>query len=377
MKSNRLKLFVGIGLALVLTLTLAIGCAKPAPAPVVPTPAPAPVPTPVVPTPAPAPAPAPAPVVVEWKYVTNDVVGTDNHKVMEEFANNITKATNGRVKVTAYGMDELPYKAPDTIKVLDQGLIQMAHSQSCFAAGDIPIAVLTDLPFLARTLEQQETYDEVIAEDIKAAYESKFNVSPIGFTAYGRRQIVTKPPVRTVADLRGLKLRASGGMEPLIIKGVLDAVPVTVAFAEVYTALSRGIVDGVLTGTAAHEQVKTYEPGDYFLRIDAHVASTVELVNKDAWDSLPQDVQETILRVTKEFEKTWKQYVFIEWENTAVGHMLEYPDGLKEANAISDQEWLDLQKKSLPIVRDYVSERMGPKGLTLLEKIYKALNVEE
>ena len=314
--------------------------------------------------------------VVTWKYMGNEIVNTPQLGLMTEFGAKITEATGGRVKVTTYGHDELPYKATDTMKVLNDNLVQIAQMPHVWSVGDIPVVVVTDLPFLARTKQQQDKYYATIEPFVAAAFEKRFNVKAIAYVDYDRRQIVSRVPTRSLRDLKGQKIRAAGGMEPLIINQVLGATAVTVPFSEAYSALSTGIVDAIMTGSAAHEQIRSYEPGEYMLKIDGHVTAVTTLVNRDAFRSISEKDQQTILALAKEFRDKWNQKVTVEWSEGATARMLAVPNGLKEATALTQDEWLELQKRTIPIIRKYIAEKAGPEGTNAFEAILKVLDIK-
>lgn len=310
------------------------------------------------------------PKVFEWKYYTTEI--GDYHELMVEFADRIAEVTDGQVLVTAYPVGELPYKLPDCLRVVDEGLVEMVHIPGVFIAGDVPEAVLPDLPFLARTTEEQEVYHNIVAPYMKDVYE-KWNVKMIALTYYGRRQVITSEPVSSLADLKGKKIRVSGGLQPEWVKA-LGATPVTVPWGEVYTAFSRGVVDGVITASLAMEKAKLDEPGNYFIRMDADVNHCADFVNKDAWDALPEDLQNKILEVAKEFEAKYNRLILVDWEEGAVDRMVAR-GGLKGVAEISQEEWLELQEKTLPILEKFISERAGPEGLAVFEEVLRALGI--
>jgi len=345
---------------LLLVIGGVLGCAAPQPAP---------------PAPAPAPAPAPPPEeVTEWKYLTVETPGSDVHGLMVDFANQITEASGGRLKVTAYPLGELPYTGADAARATRDGLIQMCHISVPFVIGDIPMAPISDFPFLERTEETRKKYNEVAKPYLVAAFDN-WGVEVVGTCAYGRRQLITRDPVSSLDDLKGKKIRCAGGIQPEVLRA-LGIVPMSILFPEVYTAFSRGVIDGVLTASRAHEQIKTHEPGDYFFKIDGETGAVMESINKDAWNALPQDIRDIITRLTKEFTADWDQKVLVDWEEGAVSRMLAAPDGLKAAVEITEEDWLRCQKATLPILDDYVTKNIGPDGLAAFKEILKALNIK-
>src|SRR5262245_29719146 len=86
----------------------------------------------------------------DWKFVSiipsGQEVFTDRFK---ELAAEITKRTNGQIKVSFFAAGELPYKAPEHLRVTSKGMIEMSEVVGSMAFGDAPPLVLGDLPYLA------------------------------------------------------------------------------------------------------------------------------------------------------------------------------------------------------------------------------------
>jgi TRAP-type C4-dicarboxylate transport system substrate-binding protein len=112
-------------------------------------------------------------------------------------------------------------------------------------------------------------------------------------TAY---DIIAKFPLRTPEDLKGLKVRSTGGLMAEIVRE-LGAVPVVIAASETYTAFQRGIIDVVALGGPDMAAYRLYETGTHYLRIGLTHTVLQYCFNPRTFDGLPNDLQTTLYNV--------------------------------------------------------------------------------
>ena len=102
--------------------------------------------------------------------------------------------------------------------------------------------------------------------------------------------IISKTPIRTPGDIRGLKVRSTGGLMAAIIRQV-GAVPVVMAAAETYTAFQRGVIDAVALGGPDMAAYRLHETGKYYLRIGLTHTVLQYCLNPRTFDALPGDLR--------------------------------------------------------------------------------------
>jgi TRAP-type C4-dicarboxylate transport system substrate-binding protein len=117
-------------------------------------------------------------------------------------------------------------------------------------------------------------------------------------------RILTTKPVRSVDDLKGMKIRALGTFADWVAK--LGASPVNVPMTEIYMALKLGTIDGACTGFDVHYDQKHDEVGKYI--VGTPRASFAEplhiLINLELWNSLSEELR-TILTLTARDWSIW------------------------------------------------------------------------
>src|SRR5438046_810674 len=98
--------------------------------------------------------PALAQAPIEWRFFTYFPVNDKPAQLNRAFAEDVTKATNGRLKITVFAAGELPYKAPDVVRAVASDQVQMGDVAVGFVSGDVPDLNVLSLPFLCTTYDQ-------------------------------------------------------------------------------------------------------------------------------------------------------------------------------------------------------------------------------
>jgi tripartite ATP-independent transporter DctP family solute receptor len=116
---------------------------------------------------------------------------------------------------------------------------------------------------------------------------------------YGERHMVTKKPVRTPADLKGMKIRVPNTQIQIKAMAAMGATPTPMPLGEVYTALNTGVIDGAENPIPALYGLKLYEPTKHLI-LTGHLDNVTNLiVSKKYFDKLPPDIQKAIVETCK------------------------------------------------------------------------------
>lgn len=321
-----------------------------------------------------APAPAFAQTKHEWKFASIIPAGQDAFiDRFKELGPEISKRTNGQVEISFFPAGEMPYKAPEHLRVTGKGLLEMSEIVSSMAYGDAPALLLGDLPFIALNPDEQNTVRKVVWPDIEAALR-KQGVEPIAYGAYPPRNIFTRSPAKSLDDLKGRKIRTAGGFEAEYLK-VWGISPSFVVWAEVYLATQRGVVDGLLTAAIAVETAKLYEVAPYLVKIDGPVASFHLSVNQAAWKKLTPELQKTVKEVGVWWSDRWQKMVVEEADNGAIKRMVDKGQ-LKSVVQVPPAVQVETRTALIPVYRSYVKDKVGPEGSATLEKVLTELKLQ-
>jgi len=215
----------------------------------------------------------------------------------QAFADKVKEMTEGRITIEVFPAGTLGpgLKVTETVK---NGVAQMGHTWIGYDWGADPTAVL--FGGYAGSFDTEKMLHWLYRADgaeLQAEWRmEKFDVVSIPlFIRTAEVFLHSRKPVRTLGDLKGLKLRTAGAW--LDISRSMGAAPVTTPGGEVYTALERGAIDATEWGTLWED----ISPG--FHRVTKYViipgihqpTAPFELViNKDAWAELSEEDQRII-----------------------------------------------------------------------------------
>ncbi len=227
------------------------------------------------------------------RYASPSAASDPTQEATLWFMDEVTKRTDGRVKFETFLGNSL-VKDQDVINAIGDGVIEMGKIYTVSYPGQLPIWNMTNLPFTSPSPyvamnvinELQDMYP-VFDEEL-----AKMNVMALGVITTGGTGIVSKKPIKTVEDLKGLKVRARGVQAAAF--EAAGAAPVSIPWNDVYEALSKGVVEGSTNYIITTRPIRHNEVSDYFIAAGLGQAVQLELVNRDFWNGLPDDVKKVM-----------------------------------------------------------------------------------
>ena len=213
----------------------------------------------------------------------------------ENFVKNVNARSNGRLEIQISAFPELGLAGPDTLRLIKDGTLGMAEIYSGYVGGDLPIIDIGNLWGLAPTAEVHMELTDALWDDMVRIFEEVTGGVVLYRQFYSDNYFFSKFPIHTLDDFKGKKIRQHSTVLDDMLGG-LGADGQFVAFAEVYTALERGIIDAGITVVGGGFGQRWYEVADYLVGpISGSTGTTYITVNGDRWAELPDDLK-TILR---------------------------------------------------------------------------------
>ena len=217
------------------------------------------------------------------------------------WAKKVEEATGGKVKITMYPASALA-KGGATYDAVKSSVADIGWSVNGLYPGRFPLTDLVSQPYIGikSSLEGSlalwnnfQKFPEVQKEyeDVKVLVLHTHQGAPIA---------TKKVPVKTLADLKGLKIRATAGGSLLWLKAV-GAIPLTMPPFDIYTNMEKGVLDGWTIDLIGAESFKLHEVSTYYTLPYYYVNTFWVVMNKKVWESLPPDVQKAIDSVSGEW----------------------------------------------------------------------------
>ena len=231
-------------------------------------------------------------------------IGSDTHPTMQAmkvFAEDVDSGSKGKIKVELYPNAQLGGDR-ELCEGVQMGTIQMAiPSTSALAGFDKRIQVL-DLPYLFTTRKAAfEAVDGELGQKLNS-YLQKKGFEVLGYQENGFRHVTnSKRPVKSPADLKGLKIRTMENPMHIAFFKELGANPTPMSWGELYTALQQGTVDAQENPYAMIDDGKFYEVQKYVSETGHVFSVTILISNKKFMDKLPDDLREIITKAANDF----------------------------------------------------------------------------
>ncbi len=252
----------------------------------------------------------------EWKFYTYFAANDKPTELHKAFAEDVAKASKGRLKITVFASGELPYKAADVLRAVATDQVQMGDVALGFVAGDVPELNAFAMPFACTSMEK--FYDKAapaVAADVESVLMSKFKTHAVMQWVMPPQQLWLVKPVSNIDGLKNLKVR-SWNREQADMMKLLGGSGVTITPAEVIPALQRGVVDGAFTAAVPALDWKFNEVTKMGYMMNLTLAHQVVAVNDQALGKLPADLRQLVLDKTKEWTPKYRQ-ALIDADKTA------------------------------------------------------------
>jgi TRAP-type C4-dicarboxylate transport system substrate-binding protein len=284
-----------------------------------------------------------------------------NSVLADEWGKEIAKRTNGKIQVTMfYGGTLTP--ADKCYDGVVKGISDIGFSVLSYTMGKFPLCEVLDLPLGSKTA----TTATRMVNDFYNKFKPKEldEVKVMYLHAHGPGLVHTRKAVKTLEDLKGMKIRATGTTAK--IAGALGATPVAMPMSDTYDAISRGVAEGVVCPMEALDGWKLGEVVKYTTQNYGSAYNMVFFVvmNMRKWNSFSPDIQKVIEQVNEEWiVKQGQTWDAIDKKGTefAVGK----GDTLIPLSKEEDARWA---KATQPLFDEYVKEKAA-KGLPAAEAL--------
>ena len=350
-------IWVMLSLIIALSMVL-VSCAKPAP-----TPTPTPTST-ATPTPTPTPTTEAPPEVIELTFANYFPPAASQSKMLEQFCKDVEEQTGGKIKFNYYTGGTL-LTGPAVYQGIVDGVADIGYSAIHYTPGRFPVTEV-----ITSTLGWPSAW---VGAHVAMEFYNKYkpaewdDVKVLWIQANMPKVLATKKPVRTLADLKGLIIRAAGSAGDIIT--ALGGTPSSMQTSEMADAISKGTLDGAYL---PYETLKTYKTADVakFVTTCWQVGSTdcfYLVMNKDAYKKL-----EALPEAKAIFDRICGQY--FEYFSGLVWNQIDFA-GVEYAKSMNVQ-FIDLSAAELTKWQNAAEPAVEKYKTTMVGKGYSAAEVQ-
>lgn len=215
------------------------------------------------------------------------------------FKEYVEKASEGRVQVQLYASGQFCGSVPECISSLQSGVLEMFPSTAGGTGNFFAPAQVLDLPYVFTSDAQAECVLDgpIIHKMRETVLDNGLNIRLIGVSNTGgwRNFATTSKPIHSPDDLAGQKIRTTPADIQQELVRQLGANPTPISWAELYTALATGVVEGSKNGIQDIIGAKLEEHLKYII-LDGHsYMATLWWFSEPVWKTLPQDIQQIVI----------------------------------------------------------------------------------
>ncbi len=232
---------------------------------------------------------------MEPKFASEEIEGDFMTVWANNFADEMRQWSDGQIDITVYPYGSLG-DTRDINELCQIGVVEYVFSDFGWISSFVPQAQVLALHYLW----PQEKMPEVLAWVVKngkfmGVLEQHFRQNgmvPLGIVYEGWQWVTSKKPKKTLNDFDGFKVRVMGSKLLVEDYKSFGASPTPMGYGEVYSGLQMGLIEGQVNPLFAIYSMKFYEVQDYLTQIWAEPFVGIPTVNKQFFDSLPQETQD-------------------------------------------------------------------------------------
>lgn len=230
--------------------------------------------------------------IVEINFSSVSVPGDAHTEAMTVFKEELEKISEGSMVVNVYHSGQL-YSQEGEQAAVRQGTVDMVYTSAPWLAEFVPYLSMFGAVYTFQGYDHMTSvFNGEIGEKVFQDVVESQGIRPLGAYYLGTRQLnlVEKVgPVRTPADMSGVKLRTPGSPSWIALGKALGGNPTPMSFGEVYMGLKTGAVEGQDNPLGTDKNAKFYEVTKYIVLTNHVVDSTWPTINEKKWQSFSDE----------------------------------------------------------------------------------------
>jgi tripartite ATP-independent transporter DctP family solute receptor len=300
----------------------------------------------------------------QYKWTAANVLAADSVYgiALHKFADLIKEKSGGSITVDVYDAGSLGTEK-ECMEGLQMGTVDFEVASTATCSNFTSSQAIYDLPYLfqnskiARQVLQGDTCQGILDQ------LSDVSIKGLCYFENGIYAIISKEPIKTLADMKGKKIRAIESNLQTDTYAALGATGVAIAWGDCYTSLQTGVCDGISSTTIPNMySAKFYEVGKYITKTNHAYSPCLFAMSQSLWTSLDSATQDLIMECAKEARDY--QYTTIDTLLTDLQSKMEQA-GVTFFD-IDTTEWSNACK---PIYDKYVGTGDGQVNPDLVSKI--------
>ncbi|MEL0614064.1 TRAP transporter substrate-binding protein [Marinomonas arenicola] len=292
----------------------------------------------------------------KFKFQSSDPSGDKNYQIQQEWVKRVETMSGGRVHIDLLPVGSV-FKHTETLDGIKMGILDGQITATSYFSGKDPafgligntVGAWSNTQQLLQYINYGGGYE--LMNELYAPYGVKF----IGGSTTGVEALVSRVPLDSVADLKGLKIRAPEGLVQQVFAAA-GAAPVNLPGSEVFTGLSKGVIDAAdYTVFSTNQKAGMNDIATHPVYPGFHSLPLIDIsMSKKKWDKLPADIQAILTVSVRDFAEDITTQLRIADEaavkvakaNPKITIHNWSPEERKKFRAIARVQWKEFAKRS-------------------------------
>jgi TRAP-type transport system periplasmic protein len=306
---------------------------------------------------------------IEWRVHTPHVQGRSEWVMEKEWADNLTNASGGRLKVNLYPSGSLGFRDADMIRICGGNVIEGFMFYPGYLTRDAAIITLTSPEMILHERKHFVAFSPFAGEMAKKELaKKKIRLSAYFASPATKVVVIGKRPINTLASMKGGKIRGWEVQQTETFRR-LGIQAQVMAQGDLYLAFKTGVLDAAVNGVTGSLSLSLYEVAQYLSILYEGSMLLGMATSEAAFNALPADLQEMVKKVENELNKKWLAEA-VSWEQLDID-IIEKDLRGKGMNIlppfpIADKE--SLVKTGIEVWRDRAKE-VGPEAVDYQQKL--------
>ena len=277
---------------------------------------------------------------------------------MENLGKKLEAATNGEITSRMFAGGVLGSEK-EVIEQTQIGAVQLTRVSLGAVGSVVPATNVFNMPFVFRDVQHMRKIidGEIGQEILDAITNSDFNMVGLAWMDGGSRSIYTKKPVRSIEDLKGMKIRVMGN--PLFIDtlNAMGANGIAMDTGEIFSALQSGVIDGAENNPPTLLEHNHFRAAKYYTQTHHLILPEPLLMSKATWNKLTPEQQALVKKLGKEAQLEERQL----WDEKSASSV----EKLKAEGV----EFIEIDTKPFYDATAPVREKYGAQYADLIKRI--------
>jgi TRAP-type C4-dicarboxylate transport system substrate-binding protein len=234
-----------------------------------------------------------------WKLATGYRAESFHTENIVQFAQDVERATQGRLKIEVHPNNTL-FRLAEIFPAVSAGRAEAGETIMSSLVNDIPIAGADSIPFVVGSYADAQRMWRLQRPLLEKHFQVR-GVKLLYAVPWPPQGLHSKTPIGTAADFAGTRMRTYN-QTTVRIAEYLKATPVDVAMVDVNKALVEGRMDNMITSAVTGVENQVWGPIKYYYEINAWFPKNVVFVNANAFDALEPPQQKAVLKAAADAE---------------------------------------------------------------------------